>query len=287
MPSPATRQTIQTTIESARRRLSEVPFKPATREASLLLGHVLGRSEVEMLSHGEAEISPADQETFGRLLERRLEGVPFAYLVGEREFFGRSFRVDPRALIPRPETEHLVEAVLELDLGQAPRVLDVGTGSGCVALTIALENAKARIIGTDISPAALALAAENRARFELQSRVGLVAGDLLAGLDASFEVVVANLPYIDPKDRWALSPEIERFEPHGALFAPERGTGLVRRLLERLGAESTSPHVLLEIGFGQEETVRSLADSSAFEVERVISDYSGISRIVHLRRPLD
>jgi release factor glutamine methyltransferase len=294
--------TVRDLLAEAKRLLAEAPFRPPPREAHHLLGHVLGLSEAQVLARDDGPVPPEAEAAFRLLLERRLAGEPVAYLVGEREFYGRPFRVDPRVLIPRPETEHLVEAALDPELGlpAAARVLDVGTGSGAIALTLALERPDWRVVAADLSPPALALARENARRFDLlgassgdgSGRLRLVASDLASALRLErFDLLVSNPPYIAREEAAALSPEVRDFEPHGALFgslpgegaagAPS-GTGIASRLLE--GLEELPPHapVILEIGRGRLEAVRELAGRHGRRLARTIADYAGIPRVVVL-----
>jgi release factor glutamine methyltransferase len=282
--------TVDEVLADARRRLAAAPFAPSTREAALLLGRVLGWSEAQVLARGEQPVPTREAATFARLLERRLAAEPVAYLLGEREFYGRAFSVDRRVLIPRPESEHLVEAALELagDAGTppAPRVLDVGTGSGCLAVTLALELPAARLVATDVSPAALAVARRNVRRHGVGDRVALAACDLWAGLRRErFDLVVSNPPYVDRGEAASLSPEVTSHEPSLALFSAQRGEAALAALVE--GAASLAPgaRLLLEIGRGQVAALRRRAAASGLQVERVIRDYAGIERVVCLRRP--
>jgi release factor glutamine methyltransferase len=205
----------------------------ARLEAELLLGKVMGRSRTEVLAHPEWAVSGTAEGAYIELIARREACEPIAYLLGEREFYGRMFRVDRRALIPRPETELLV------DLGRAavarwrgdgrePRVVDVGTGCGAIAVSVALDCC-VRVAATDLSLAALALARENAYLYSAQ--VGLLAADLLAGLRGPLHVVLANLPYV-PMHR-ALPTDVRDYEPHVALFGGPRGTELIERLLHQ------------------------------------------------------
>lgn len=270
-------------VTEARRRLAAAPFHPSPREARLILGRILGWSEARILAHGETVVSAATERRFHELVDRRLGGEPVAYLLGEREFYGRVFRVDPRVLIPRPETEHLVAAGLTAPLPPRPRVLDVGTGSGCVAVTLALERPDARVAATDLSPGALAVAAGNARR--LGARVSFLATDLTAALDlAAFDLVVSNPPYVDPADAHTLSPEIRDFEPPLALYARGGGETELNRLLE-LGRNLHRHAVLaMEIGCGQLDAVLARAAAGPFEVAGVRHDYSGTPRVVVLTR---
>ena len=179
-----------------RSQLAEATFEVPARESVLLLARILGRGEASVLARGEESVPDAVVERYRDLLERRVSGEPFAYLFGEREFFGRPFAVDSRVLIPRPETEHLVEAVLALDLPDQPRLLDIGTGSGCIAVTLALELPRARVVATDLSLGALSVAAQNVRRHGVEDRVSLLRCDLCSALEIStFDAVASNPPY--------------------------------------------------------------------------------------------
>ena len=255
------------------------------REAALLLGHVLGLSAAQVMARDELPVPAAAAAHVRQLVERRATGEPVAYLVGEREFYGRRFAVDDRVLIPRPETEHLIEAALALDLPAAPRILDVGTGSGCLAVTLALELPAARVAAGDVSAGALAVAAGNARRLGAAARLRLAAGDLTAAFDvASFDLVVSNPPYVDPAELPTLSPEVCNFEPHLALFAPSRGEAILRRLIDAGAALHGGAWMVLEIGHGQLAAARRHAAGSALELTAVHDDYAGIPRILVLRR---
>jgi release factor glutamine methyltransferase len=221
-----------------------------------------------------------------------------AYLTGEREFYGRTFRVDRRVLVPRPETEHLVEAALdaagELGLPEAARVLDVGAGSGAIAVTLALERPRWRVVATDLSPGALGLARANARSLGADShRCRFVACDLASALRLdAFDLLVSNPPYVPVEDAASLSPEVRDFEPAGALFSPgdagaeggAPGTGIASRLLSQAGLLPQHSAVLLEIGYGQLDAVRALAARHGWRLARAIPDYAGIPRVVVLRR---
>jgi release factor glutamine methyltransferase len=272
-------------IERARRRLAAAPFRPPAREAWLLMGRVLGLSEAQVLAREDRPLAAEEAARFEALLARRLRGEPVAYLVGEKEFYGRPFAVDRRVLIPRPETEHLVEAALAVALPPAPRLLDVGTGSGCLAVTLALEIAGARVVATDRSPGALGVAAGNARRHRVGDRVALVAADLFAGLDPGrFDLVVANPPYVDRGEAAELSPEVVEFEPEGALFPPGRGEALVVDLIEGAARLAPGATLLVEIGRGQLAAARHAAARSGLAVAAVVDDYAGVPRVVRLER---
>lgn len=273
-------------LAEARPRLAATPFGASTREASLLLGHVLGLSEARLLARTDEVVSPEAERRFRELLERRLTGEPVAYLLGEREFYGRPFHVDSRVLIPRPETEHIIEAALEERLPPEPWILDVATGSGCIAVTLALEIPGARVVATDLSPGALAVADRNARRHEVRDRVHLLGTDLADGLDLSrFDLAVSNPPYVDRSEIPEISPEVLDFEPHLALFPPGAGDSVYARLFARCAELRSGIALAVEIGRGQLDAVRRHAAASGLELASVRNDYSGIPRTVVLRHP--
>lgn len=276
--------TVRDLLAAARPRLAATPFGAPPREAALLLARVLGLSEAQILARDREEVPREAAERFQALLERRLTGEPVAYLFGEREFYGRVFRVDDRVLIPRPETEHSVEAVLAEPLPANPWILDVGTGSGILAVTLSLEVPGARVVAVDLSPGALAVAAGNARRLGA-ARVFPVRTDLTAGLDlARFDLVVSNPPYIDPADAPSLSPEVCNFEPHLALFAPGSGDSVLARLFCLCAGLRSGVRLIVEIGDGQLDAARRHAAASALLLESAWPDYSGIPRVLTLRR---
>lgn len=278
--------TIRQLLAEARPRLAATSFGAPPREALLLLGQVLGLSEAQTLARGDSEVPARAEARFRSLLERRLTGEPAAYLMGEREFYGRVFAVDSRVLIPRPETEHVVEeaiAAITASLPARPRILDVGTGSGCLAVTLGLEIPGSFVAATDLSPGALAVAAKNARK--LGARVSLLGTDLTAGLDlGSFDLVVSNPPYVDLAEAPLLSPEVCNFEPALALFAPGSGDSVLARLFAQCAALRPGVCLVVEIGYGQLDAARRHAEASDLEVVRVRADYAGIPRVVVLRR---
>lgn len=275
-------------LAEARRALAAAPFQPSTREAALLLGYVLGLTEARLLARGEREVAAGEEARFRQLLARRLAGEPVAYLFGEREFYGRDFQVDPRVLIPRPETEHLVEEALAwADRKGAPNwILDIGAGSGILPITLTLEIPGTSAVATDLSLGALAVAAANVRRHGLASRVHLLATDLTAALRlARFDLVVSNPPYIDPAEASLLSTEVRDHEPHLALFSPVTGDSTLARLFQACaeGLRQGVP-LLVEIGDGQLPAAQGHADAAGLELVRVREDYAGKPRTLTLVR---
>jgi release factor glutamine methyltransferase len=255
------------------------------RDARILLAHVLGRPSPASLD-ARAAVEPADEERFASLWRRRESGEPVQYILGEWDFYGRTFRVDPRALIPRPETEHLVEEARR----EAPsprRIVDLGCGSGILAVTLALEFPAAFVVGIDRAVAALALARENARRHGVERRAALAASDWLSSVaSARFDLAVANPPYVAAADRQALPPSVRDFEPAEALFAGDDGLSEIRRLLAAAPAVVVPGGAFLfEIGFSQAESVRSaVAARPEWEWRRAVADLAGIPRVVVLRR---
>ncbi|MEM7350189.1 MAG: peptide chain release factor N(5)-glutamine methyltransferase [Acidobacteriota bacterium] len=277
--------TIGALLRAARRDLAAAPFDPETREASLLLSHVLGRGEASLLAYPEEPVGAALVERFRRLLARRLTGEPVAYLFGEREFYGRPFAVDPRVLIPRPETEHLIEAALALPLPAQLRIVDVGTGSGCIAITLALEIPGARLLATDVSLAALQVARANARRHGVAERVRFVQGDLAGALRLPhIDLLVSNPPYV-ALDTEEISPEVKGFEPHQALFAADHGRSILRRLIEQAESLPAAAHLIVEIGYDQGGWIEAVTQGrDPWHEAELIHDYAALPRTVVLRR---
>lgn len=270
-------------VAGARDRLAAGGIPHPAREARLLLAHVLRVDEARILARPERPLDRAEEESFAALVARRAAGEPSAYLLGRREFYGRTFAVDGRVLVPRPETEHLVEAALALDLPNAPRILDVGTGSGCVAVTLALELPGARVVATDRSAAALAVARLNAAT--LAPTVLLVAADLAGGLDpAAFDLVVSNPPYIAASEVPALPIDVRDHEPRAALVPGPTGLEAYERLLLQLRDLRPGTPLAVEVGAGQAGAVAALFEAGGFRHQRTIQDYAGIPRVVIGRR---
>jgi release factor glutamine methyltransferase len=277
--------TIGQLLAEARPLLAATPFGASRREARLLLGHVLGLSEGRVIAREDDEVPAEAERRFRDLLARRLAGEPVSYLTGEREFWGRPFAVDSRVLIPRPETEHLVEVALALRLPEAPRILDVGTGSGILAITLALEIPGSRVVAVDLSPGALAVAAKNARRLGVADRVSFLGTDLTAALELRrFDLVVSNPPYVDRAEIPEISPEVLDFEPHLALFPPGAGDATLARLFAQCTGLRSGIPLAVEIGRGQLEAVRRHAAASGLDIAEVREDYAGIPRTVLLRR---
>jgi release factor glutamine methyltransferase len=291
MSGPSLRLTdVGSALAGATRVLRHAGSSSPRLDAELLLLHVLaGVSRAELMAHPERTLSEAQETGFRSLVARRAACEPMAYILGQREFYGRMFVVDRRALIPRPETELLVELGLEhIDLlrsaGSAPRVLEVGTGTGAVAISLAAERTL-NVIATDVSFAALQLARENACRQNQLGRVRLVQADLVAGLFGPFDVVVANLPYV-PNTR-TLPTDVLGFEPHVALFGGPTGTELIQRLLVEARPVLAPGGVLCVELDDEDQAARMAAHARAlYPVAKVTirRDAGGYDRVVHVRQ---
>lgn len=262
----------------------------ARTDALLLLAHALGRSRAWILAHDDALVTEADGRRFSALCAARGEGRPIAYVLGEAGFYGRAFAVDERVLVPRPETERLIdEAVTFLrDAGRAaPSVLDVGCGSGAIACTLAAEVSDAAVLGSDDSAGALAVAAENARRLGVAARCTFACGDLAAPAGGRrFDVVVANLPYV-PTASVGLPPQAVGFEPRHALDGGPDGLDVYRRFVPAAPAlMKPAGLLLLEAAPPQMDELSALA-RAAFGAERVAegSDFAGLARYVRIETP--
>jgi release factor glutamine methyltransferase len=260
----------------------------ARRDAETLLLHHIGRNRAWLMAHGDEEFGGCVAIGYAALLDRRQRGEPIQYITGEAEFYGLPFRVTPAVLIPRPETEHSVEKLIELCKGlEPPRVLDVGTGSGAIAVAIAHELPHSSVTATDISAEALAIARENAERNGVAARVRFLQGDLLAPLSGErFDVVASNPPYVSSEDRASLDVEVRDYEPETALFAGPDGLGIYRRLILQ-AAEVLVPggHIVLEIGYDQRDAIAELLTAGGFENIEFVPDLQGIARVAVGRRP--
>lgn len=261
----------------------------ASLDAQLLLAHVMGLPRTSVLAYPERAMTPAEAERYAALVGRRRAHEPVAYLTGHREFMGLDFLTDARALIPRPETELLVEAALNevwsrlaASAGGSPIVADIGTGSGAIAVTLArLEPRLTSIYATDISTGALALARENANRQGVAERIKFLQGDLLQPLPEPIDLLLANLPYIAPRDADILADDVRRYEPTQALYGDDDGLGHLRRLFDQMpGRLRPGAAILLEFGYDQRAAVEDLAREAFASADvRIGADYAGWDRL--------
>ena len=248
--------------------------------AEHLLAHVLQRKRIELYLEFERPLAEAELAPLRDLVKRRGQGEPLQHLLGTVEFCGRVFLCDKRALVPRPETEQLVELLKSRIPDPASRILDVGTGSGVIALSLAAQFPEAVVHAVDISEDALSLARENAARLGLTDRIIFLGSDLLISVTHVYDVIVANLPYVATVDRPTLSREVLR-DPEIALFAGQHGDELVRELIEAAPARLRPGGLLaLEVGIGQADGLVSLLAEKNFHDITAIQDYGGVKRFI-------
>lgn len=261
---------------------------PHSREDSmLLLRHVLGIQPAEMHAYRERPLTALQTEAFNALIQQRAHGTPIQHLTGEQEFFSLPFHVGPDVLIPRPETEHLVEAAIaRLQHHPAPRTVDVGTGSGAIAVAFAHALPHAEIVALDISPAALGVAMRNAQRNHVAHRIRFVESDLLAAVQGeSFDAIVSNPPYIAFSERPTLPIEVREHEPALALFAGPTGLEFYQRLIPAAHPLLVSGGwLLMEIGHGQRDAIRALLEDQHWDSVEFIPDLQSIPRVAVARK---
>lgn len=283
--SPAEAWTIRRVVAWATDDLRSRGSSSPRLDVELLLGLVLKLDRVQLIVDADRPLSKDELAAYRALHRRRRAGEPVAYLRGVREFYGRNFRVDARVLVPRPETEILVETALRRTraLSLSARVLDLCTGSGCVAITLARERPTTRVVAVDLSEGALVVARENATRLGVTHQIALLRSDLYAALDpgARFDLITANPPYISELEIPSLPPDVRDFEPRLALAGGEDGLAVVRRVV--LGARSfLAPGgvLALEVGAGQAPEVEALFEQGGFTAIERQRDYAGHERIV-------
>lgn len=262
-------------------------IESARLDADLIVAHALGVDRVQLFLDLERPLSTSELKSVRALVARRREREPMAYILGEREFFGRRFLVDPRVLIPRPDTEVLVEiAAGAIARSESARVLDLCTGSGAIGLTLLAENENARVVLSDVSEDALQVAKANAKRLGLMDRAEFVCCDLFGGIEPAFDVVVANPPYVAAVEYETLAPDIVKFEPRLALVADDGGLAIVRRIIAGAGALLASGPdacVLIEIGEDQGSAVVDIGSKAGYVVT-IQPDLAGRDRVATLRK---
>lgn len=287
--------TIKEVVERGTQALNKTAASSARLDATVLLSAVLGIERAMLYAYPEREVSVEQEERFARLIERRKQHEPVAYLTGHKEFYGLDLLVDKRVLIPRPETELLVDAALSvirtrLAAGEVPRVADIGTGSGAIPIALAVQELRLPYLyGCDISSDALELARLNAQRHGVQDRLRLIQGDLLAPLPEPVDLLIANLPYIGTEEKESLSPDVHLYEPSLALFSGPDGMELLRRFwVEVRDYHVLRAHsvVLLEIGYRQREELTNLiAELWPRALVTSHKDYAGWDRLLQIEIP--
>ena len=278
-------RSIAEVLSDATEVLQNAGVPEARREAGSLLAFVIGKDRTFLIAHVEDELDNRNVEQFREAVERRAAGEPLQYITGTQDFFGREFRVTPDVLIPRPETELLVEAALEANK-TATSICDVGTGSGCIALTLLCELQQARAVALDKSPAALEIAKFNAQKLSVAERAEFVVSDCFDSLEArEFDLIVSNPPYVSAGVLAGLQREVRDHEPLIALSPGTDGLSIIRRLLQEAPQFlKQGGHLIMEIGFDQGEAVQQLIDANVWELLEVRPDLQCIPRIVLVRK---
>lgn len=277
-------------VASARERLrtAGVPDDEAAIDARLLAQHVLGWDATAYFTNGNEATPPTFTSSFEALVARRARREPMAYILGHEEFWGLDFEVTADVLIPRPETELVVEAALKWlpDPGAPAQVADICTGSGCLAVAIARERPRVRVVASDISPEALKVAGRNAVRHGVADRVDCVPADLLEGVTGPLDMIVSNPPYVPDGDRSGMQPEVRDFEPGLALFAGPRGLDVIERLLAQAAdCLVAGGQLIFEFGFGQSEAIAGLISRTPdLTMTAMLDDLQNIPRVAVVRR---
>ncbi|MBV9712830.1 MAG: peptide chain release factor N(5)-glutamine methyltransferase [Ktedonobacteraceae bacterium] len=284
--------TIRELLTQGTQALASAGSEDARRDAQVLLAYVLEATRATLYAYPEREVTSEQVEHFLQMVARRNAGEPIAYLIGHREFYGYDFLVDKRVLIPRPETELLVEAALsairqKFSAGQGPIVADIGTGSGAIPVTIALEETRLPYLyACDISTEALQVADLNCQFHHVEARVRLLQGDLLTPLSEPVDIITANLPYVGTEEMDMLSPDVKVYEPHLALFSGSQGLDLLYRFCRQAaqpGILNSHAVLLLEIGYAQREPLSQLLHQLWPEAQVLFKkDYAGWDRLVQI-----
>jgi release factor glutamine methyltransferase len=280
---------LRSVVASATECLSLGPHPGhARQDAETLLLHILRENKSWLMAHPEKELPAADAARYSAFIARRQLGEPIQYITGETEFYGLPLLVTPHVLIPRPETEHLVEKVIDLGpIFPRPRLVDVGTGSGAIAIAFAHDWSNAAITAIDLSASALALARRNAERIGFADCIRFLQGDLLAPVaNEKFEIVVSNPPYVPEPDRPTLSVEVRDHEPSMALFAGPDGLDIYRRLIpQAFACLVPGGFIALEIGYGQSPAIANLLTASGFQKIEFLPDLQGVPRVASAQHP--
>lgn len=277
--------TIQRILDWTQQFFRDKEIDSPRLDAEVLLAAALEVNRVYLYTHYDQPLLPEEREAYRGWVKRRAAREPVAQILGQKEFFSRDFEVTRDVMAPRPETEHLVDTVLDWVRSHGltePRILDLGTGSGAIAVTLAAELPESKVLATDVSEAALAVATRNVERHGLGDRVELVRADLFLTIEGPFDVIVSNPPYIDPATSGQLTPEVCDWEPGVALFAEESGLAVIRRLCAEAPERLTRPGLLaFELGFDQGTTVNDmLVSAGTWSTVELRQDLQSLDRIM-------
>jgi len=285
--------TLAEAIHNASNRLSAAGIANARLDAEVLLAHIIKKDRVWLITHRDEVLDDEQQRAFAEVIRRRTGREPLQHIMGSQEFWGLEFMVTPDVLIPRPETEHIIEAALAIvqDRNSPVRIIDLCTGSGCIAVSLAKELAAARVIATDASEKALAVARENSRRHGVAERIRFLQGDLFGPLEeldlrGQVDILVSNPPYVLAGNLSTLQPEVRDYEPQMALIAGPEGTEIAIRII-RTAPEYLKQNgaLIMEMGMGQSEAlIRAVAATSAYAGPDILKDLAGINRVIVARK---
>lgn len=282
--------TIAETLKQASQQLRDGQVPNDLLDAQTLLAEALGKDRTYLIVNYNQQLSDELLAQYQCLIKRRAAGEPLQYITGHQEFFGLEFEVTPNVLIPRPETEIIIEETIRL-VEQCkiaePMIMDVGTGSGCIAVTLARELENANVIACDISPAALSVARRNAIRYKLETRVEFVTSDLLKAVPetASADFILSNPPYVSSDELPQLQREVRDWEPHLALTDFADGLSFYRRLMDEAPARlKPGGYLICELGYTQSDSVLAMADRQIWEEPKLIDDLQSIPRTIVLRK---
>jgi release factor glutamine methyltransferase len=290
---PVVTVTLAEAINNAANLLSTAGITNARLDAEVLLSHIIMKDRVWLITHRDDELDDKHQRDFADVIHRRTRREPLQHIIGNQEFWGLEFIVSPDVLIPRPETEFIIEAALAIvqDRNTPVRIIDLCTGSGCIAVSLAKELTAARIIATDASEKALALARENTRRHGVSEHIRFLLGDLfepLKELDirGQIDIIVSNPPYVQAGDLSTLQPEVRDYEPEMALIAGPKGTEMAKRIIQ-LAPEYLKKNgaLIMEMGLGQAEALTRMVEATgAYGNRELLKDLAGIERVIVVRK---
>lgn len=277
--------TVFDALARARDLLKTQSIDSPRTDAELLLAHVLGLSRLDLIIHRDRDVGDQELQAFERLLERRLAREPIAYILGEKEFYGRTFKVSPHVLIPRPETEIIVDQALILAPAGA-RVLELGVGSGAVIVSLLCERNDLKGFGSDISVEAVRITRENAASHDVSPRLHLFAGDLFQGLEGAFPLILINPPYVALSEQESLEDDVALFEPGQALFGGKDGLDIVKEIIDRVPEHLFPGGIcIMEVGKGQKKAVEDMVSrQKAVRLRHWADDLAGVPRTVIIER---
>jgi release factor glutamine methyltransferase len=285
--------TLAEAINNAANLLSTAGITNARLDAEVLLSHIIVKDRVWLITHPDDVLADKHQREFADVIQRRTRREPLQHIIGNQEFWGLEFKVSPDVLIPRPETEFIIEAALAIvqDRNTLVRIIDLCTGSGCIAVSLAKELTAARIIATDASEKALAVARENTRRHGVSEHIRFLLGDLFEPLEeldirGQMDIIVSNPPYVQAGDLSTLQPEVRDYEPEMALISGPEGTEMAKRIIQRAPEYlKKNGALIMEMGLGQAEALTRMVEATgAYGNRELLKDLAGIERVLVARK---